>query len=236
MSTFVLVHGAWHGGWCWYKIVARLEARDHTVIAPDMPGRGTDRTPIEGVTLDDIVAKVGGVVEAAPEPVILVGHSYGGAVITQTAERHASKVKALVYVAAFLLRDGQSTLDAASGDESALNGRIVPIGDGRAAIVDPCVRRSAFYARCSEEDIALARLSLAPEATAGFATPMRTTQGNFGRVPRHYVECTDDRAITIANQRRMQAALPCRWTVTLETDHSPFFSAPDALADALLAV
>ena len=235
MSTFVLVHGAWHGGWCWYKIVARLEAKGHTVFAPDMPGHGTDRTPIETVTLDDIVARIGGVIGKAAEPVVLVGHSYGGAVITQTAERHADRIARLVYVAAFLLKNGQSTLDAAAGDDNDLTGHILFAPDGKTATADPAIHRKAFYAGCADEDVALARLSIGPEAAAGFATPMRTTPEKFGRVPRFYVECTKDRAISIAKQRQMHAALPCARVFTLETDHSPFFSAPDALVDCLTA-
>jgi pimeloyl-ACP methyl ester carboxylesterase len=234
MSTFVLVHGAWHGGWCWYRIAARLEAAGHTVFAPDMPGHGTDRTPITDVTMDTIVAKIGGIIDAAKEPVVLVGHSYGGAVITQTAERHAAKIARLVYVAAFLPQNEQSTLDAAADDDSALNGKVVFAPDGTAT-VDPAIHRDAFYARCGDEDVALARLLLVPEAVAGFQTPMQTTAANFGRVPRDYVECTEDRAISIARQRRMHMALPCRRVFTLETDHSPFFSAPDALIACLLA-
>jgi len=235
MSTFVLVHGAWHGGWCWYRIAARLEAAGHTVFAPDMPGHGTDRTPIEDVTMDTIVAKIGGYIDAAKEPVILAGHSYGGAVITQIAERYAAKVSRLVYVAAFLLQNGQSTFDAAADDDSALNGKVVFAPDGKTATADPSIYREAFYANCGDEDVVLARQLLVPEAVAGFQTPMQITPENFGRVPRDYVECTQDRAISIARQRRMHAAQPCRRVFTLETDHSPFFSAPDALSECLLA-
>jgi pimeloyl-ACP methyl ester carboxylesterase len=233
MSTFVLVHGAWHGGWCWHKIVARLQARGHTVHAPDMPGHGTDRAAIADVTLETIVAKIGGVIEAAREPVVLVGHSYGGAVITQTAEHYAESIANLVYVAAFLLQDGQSTFDAAADDDTALNGRIAFSGDGRTATVDPAIHREAFYASCSDDDRALASLLLVPEAVAGFQTAVHTTEARFGRIPRDYVECIQDRAISIARQRRMHAAQPCRRVITLETDHSPFFSTPDALTDAL---
>lgn len=233
MSTFVLVHGAWHGAWCWYKIATRLEARGHTVIVPDMPGHGADRTPIESVTLDDIVARIGAAVEAAPEPVILVGHSYGGAVISQTAERHAPKVARLVYVAAFLLENGRTVLEAAAGDDSDLAPAIVPAPDGRTATVDPASLKVALYGCCSAQDIALARASLGPEAFAGFRTPLQLTKQNFGRIPRHYVECSEDRATSIGLQRRMQAALPCERVFTLQTDHSPFFSAPDALTDCL---
>jgi pimeloyl-ACP methyl ester carboxylesterase len=236
MSTFVLVHGAWHGGWCWYRIAARLEAAGHTVFAPDMPGHGTDRTPIETVTMDTIVAKIGGIIDAAKEPVVLAGHSYGGAVITQTAERYADKIRSLTYVAAFLPLNGQSTFDAAAGNDSALNGRIAFSTDGITATADPAFHREAFYGRCSDEDLALTRMLLVPEAVAGFQTPMQTTTANFGRVPRDYIECTEDRAISIARQRRMHTALPCRRVFTLETDHSPFFSTPDALADCLLAL
>jgi len=235
MSTFVLVHGAWHGGWCWYRIAARLEAAGHTVFAPDMPGHGTDRTPIEDVTMDTIVAKIGGCIDAAKEPVILAGHSYGGAVITQTAERYAAKVSRLVYVAAFLLQNGQSTFDAAADDDSALNGKVVFAPDGKTATADPSIYREAFYANCGDEDVVLARQLLVPEAVAGFQTPMQITPENFGRVPRDYVECTQDRAISIARQRRMHTAQPCRRVFTLETDHSPFFSAPHALTECLLA-
>ena len=235
MSTFVLVHGAWHGGWCWYRIAARLEAAGHTVFAPDMPGHGTDRTPIEEVTMDAIVAKIGGCIDAAKESVILAGHSYGGAVITQTAERYAAKVSRLVYVAAFLLQNGQSTFDAAADDDSALNGKVVFAPDGKTATTDPAVYREAFYVNCGDEDVVLARQLLIPEAVAGFQTPMQITPENFGRVPRDYVECTQDRAISIARQRRMHTAQPCRRVFTLETDHSPFFSAPHALTECLLA-
>src|SRR3569832_333194 len=235
MSTLVLVHGAWHGGWCWYRIAARLEAAGHTVFAPDMPGHGTDRTPIEDVTMDTIVAKIGGYIDAAKEPVILAGHSYGGAVITQIAERYAAKVSRLVYVAAFLLQNGQSTFDAAADDDSALNGKVVFAPDGKTATADPSIYREAFYANCGDEDVVLARQLLVPEAVAGFQTPMQITPENFGRVPRDYVECTQDRAISIARQRRMHAAQPYRRVFTLETDHSPFFSAPDALSECLLA-
>src|SRR5664279_2862075 len=101
MSAFVLVHGAWHGGWCWDKVVARLEAMGHTAAAPDMPGHGDDKTPIAGVTLEHLVQRVCETIDAQSEPVVLVGHSYGGAMITQAAERRADKIKSLAYVTAF---------------------------------------------------------------------------------------------------------------------------------------
>jgi len=142
MSAFLLVHGAWHGGWCWHKVVARLEAMGHRAAAPDMPGHGDDQTPIAGVTLDHLVDRVCAAIDAAGEKVVLVGHSYGGAMISQAAERRASRIKSLVYLAAFLLGDGQSVTRTARDDkESHLNGKVDFAADDSVATVRP--RRSA---------------------------------------------------------------------------------------------
>ncbi|HEY4940529.1 MAG TPA: alpha/beta fold hydrolase [Rhizomicrobium sp.] len=234
MSAFVLVHGAWHGGWCWDKVVARLEAMGHSAVAPDMPGHGEDKAPIEGVTLDHIVKRVCDTIDAADEKVVLVGHSYGGAMITQAAEQRADRIKSLAYVTAFLLDDGQALMDLAQEDgESHLGGQVDFSDDGAIATVKPDALRDCFYGDCSDEDFAFARARLSLEAVAGMRTPMRTSAGKFGRLPRTYVECLRDNAISIAMQRRLHGALPCQRVFTLDTDHSPFFSAPDALAEAL---
>ncbi len=234
MSTFVLVHGAWHGGWCWRKVADRLTALGHRVHAPDMPGRGGDATPIAEVTLHDIVARIGETIDRAGETVVLAGHSYGGAMITQTAERYADRIERLVYVTAFLLADGQALTDLAEqDDDSHLNGHVEFEDGERVAKVREQMLRDCFYGDCSDEDFAFAKAHLSLEAVAGFRTPMRTSAARFGRIPRTYVECLKDNAISIGLQRRMQRALPCDRVVTLDTDHSPFFSQPDALAQAL---
>ena len=93
MSTFVLVHGAFHGAWCWYKVVAALEARGHRAIAPDLPGHGLDRTPMEKCNLGLYVSTVVAAIETEKEPVVLVGHSLGGLTVTQVAERVPERVR-----------------------------------------------------------------------------------------------------------------------------------------------
>lgn len=237
MSTFVLVHGAWHGGWCWNKVVARLEAKGHTVFAPDMPGHGIDRAPIGEVTMDSIVAKIAGVIDGAKEPVVLVGHSYGGAVITATGEARADKVRALVYVAAFIVPNGKSTMEVAQADtENELGSNIVFAEDGKTATANPSVLKQVFYGQCADDDIALARTLLVPEAVQGFQAPIATSAPRWGKPPKYYVECVRDRAISIAQQRRMQPYGPCEKVFTLDTDHSPFFSMPDQLTDILTRI
>ena len=237
MSTYLLIHGSWHGGWCWYQVLPRLEQAGHRVVAPDLPSLGTDRTPIAQISLGTWTDSVCQILDAQAEPVILVGHSRGGILISQAAEKHPEKVKTLVYLAAFLLRNGESLLQVAQEDgTSMVLPNLVMAEDQSYATVQEAALKEAFYGGCSEEDIALARLLLVPEALAPLATPISLTEGNFGRVPRVYIECRRDKAIPPALQKKMYTALPCHKVISMDTDHSPFFSAPEELVTHLLSL
>jgi pimeloyl-ACP methyl ester carboxylesterase len=235
MATYVLVHGAWHGGWCWHRIVARLQRASHRVMAPDLLSLGIDATPPELVTLRAWTDQIAALAESANEPIVLVGHSRGGIVLSEVAERIPEHIRVLAYVTAFLLEDGHSLVDCvAEQPDSLVTPAMIVADDHQTATLRDDAIREAFYGRCSDDDAALARSLLKPEPLAPLATPVRTTAARFGRVPRVYVECAADRAITHAAQRHMQSALPCRERVTLESDHSPFFCCPDELAAVLL--
>jgi len=95
MSTFVLIHGGAHGAWCRYKLIPRLTAAGHRVVAPDLPGCGIDTTRHSDVTLQACVERVCGLIDAAEEPVVLIGHSAGGGVITQAAEERHTRIRTL---------------------------------------------------------------------------------------------------------------------------------------------
>jgi len=113
MATFVLVHGAWSGGWCYAKVAALLRARGHTVFTPTLTGQG-ERSHLlsAGVNLTTHINDVIGVFDNEElEGVVLAGHSYGGMVVTAAADRMASRVAALVYLDAFLPESGQSLFD-----------------------------------------------------------------------------------------------------------------------------
>lgn len=230
MSTYVLIHGAWHGGWCWHKVVPRLQKLGHRVIAPDLPGLGRDRTPVNRVSLvlwRDFVCQL---LDAQPEPVFLVGHSRAGIVLSEVAEHLPDRIRVLVYVAAFLLRDGECVFDVADqGPQSELPPNMILSADKTSSIVRDDAVRKVFYGECGDEEVALARALLGPEPTLPMATPVHVTEANFGRVPRIYIECLRDRAVHPGLQKRMYTALPCTRVLSIDTDHSPFLSRPDEL-------
>jgi pimeloyl-ACP methyl ester carboxylesterase len=230
MSIFVLVHGAWHGGWCWHKVVARLERTGHTVLAPDMKGHGIDRMPPIGTTLDNLGEGIADVVSAQPEPVVLVGHSFGGTIITEVAERMPERIKRLVYLAAFVVPGGQSTRELSADDpESILGPHIVFAPGNKTATVDPEHLRACFYAHCPDDDVALARALLVPEGVAAFSSPSRNPIALGPDSERLYRVCPGSR------DRHRSAAQICRFPERRETllarhRSLAFFSSPDGLA------
>ncbi len=238
MGAYVLVHGAWHGSWCWAKIVSLLQDAGHNTIVLDLPGRAGDSTPLPAITLDSFSAKLCRVIERQAEPVILVGHSMGGVSITQAAEQCPERIRALVYVAAFLLRDGQTSTEVAQADGTSLVVANVVIDQaaGSLRLRPEAPLREIFYGACSQEDVQRATAMLVPEALLPAITPVRTTVARSGRVPRVYVECLRDRAVPLPLQRKMQAATPCERVFTLDTDHSPFLSTPSQLAECLTTI
>lgn len=233
MSTFVLIHGAWHGAWCWDKMIPLLERAGHRALAPDLPGHGQDKTPAAKVTLQAYVERVAQVIEAQRETVVLVGHSLGGCIITQTAEQCPDRIRLLVYVTGMLLRDGESVMNQRA-PESLVTHNLILSEDKLSSRVRDEALRDTFYADCSDEDVARAGLLLVPQAVAPTITPVRTSAKRFGRVPRVYIECLRDKVIPPFVQKRLYTALPCKKVYSLDTSHSPFFSAPEALAAHLL--
>jgi pimeloyl-ACP methyl ester carboxylesterase len=238
MSTYILIHGSWHGGWCWDKVKPLLEKEGHTVIAPDLPGHGQDKTPIAEITLQRFVDRVCQVLDEQSEPVILVGHSMGGVVITQTAEARPDKIKTLVYLTAFLPRNGESLLQLAQQDQETLilPSLIINEAEGHHAVKEEAIQE-VFYQDCSDEDVARAKSLLAPrEALAPVATPVEISDDNYGRIPRVYIECLRDQTIGPSLQKQMYTTTPCQKVLSLDTGHSPFFSAPEELAAHLTSI
>jgi pimeloyl-ACP methyl ester carboxylesterase len=235
MARFVLIHGAWHGGWCWERVVPLLRAAGHQVLAPDLPGMGADRTPFAADVLGQWADFVADLVRGAPEPAVLVGHSRGGMVISEAAERAPDHVRVLVYVAAFLLPPGVTIRQKLNADgQSVLFKSLRMNQESASTTIEPDAASNLFYNLTSSEDSAAAVARLTPEPLASSARSLILTSTNFDRVRRVYIEAERDHALPLAIQRDMHGHLPCERVISISSDHSPFFSAPDQLAHALL--
>jgi len=232
VATYVLIHGGSHGSWCWDKVVTLLRKKGHLVEAPDLPGHGKDKTPIQEVTLQSCVGKVCSIIGTKSEPVILVGHSMGGLVISQVAEQIPDKIRTLVYLSGILLRDGESWESEIERSRPLLN----VSQDQSCFTVKSEVVADFFYNDCSIEDIARAKALLGSEAMSIFKTPIHVSNEKFGRVPRIYIECLRDHTVFPPLQKAMYTATPCLKVISLNTGHSPFLSAPELLTTCLLSL
>lgn len=232
-TTFVLVHGAWHGAWCWQKLSPLLILAGHRVLAPDLPGLGQDRTPLVDVTLTAYVDRVLDLLDRLREPVILVGHSLGGMTISQVAEERPEKIRWLVYLTALLPHNGESALQtqANSVNQNQTLATCVEIDDLSMSLRFD-MACPLFYHDCTLEDTLLAQQLLKPQALIPMHTPV-TLSERFARVPRAYLTCAYDRVLTPELQARLYTSNPCERVIWLPSGHSPFFSIPAHLAARL---
>lgn len=241
-ATVVLVHGAWHGGWCFAKTVAALEAKGVAAVAPDLPGHGADRGPLGGLAED--AQRIREVVAATSGPVVLLGHSYGGLVITEAASdpQIAARVHHLVYLCAIVTAPGQTFFSVPADHSRSLLGPLIRAGeDGVSTIVtsDVAATKAVFFGDCSDDDVAFAIANLSTQPLGNMSS---TISGDpLATVSATYIRCTEDCAIPIEVQDALIASASASArsmdTITMRASHSPFLSMPDQLAGhvALLA-
>ena len=237
----VLIHGAWHWGGCFQKVADLLAEQGYPVATPDLAAHGYDPTPCSEVkTMDDYVRPVTDILQRAAEPVVLLGHSLGGATLTYVGERHPKKIRGLIYLAAYMCPPGLGVVDCAQFPENT-NAEVLQAVDlsdrQRGSLLklhEQALLRSVFYHDCSDHDVKVALANLVP-VTPGPPSVCRSdaTRENFGTLPRGYIECTADRAVPLALQRRFQKDLPGTKVRTLDASHSPFFSMPEPLTAAI---
>ncbi len=238
MASFILIHGSWHGGWCFDTIKGLLEAGGHEVIAPDLPGMGGDEAALRAATLQEWAEFTADLCRNATQaPVILAGHSRGGIVVSQAAEVAPDAIDALVYICAMMLPDGMSRADfkQLESPNPAFDAIIAPVHSGAGTVVDKDRAAAIFAQLCSNETVAAAMGRVVAEPHGPRSTPLALSSERFGSLPRTYIECTEDRTIPLSSQHRMQQLVPGADVMTLWADHSPYLSRPQALAAALIA-
>ena len=271
-AVFVLVHGGWHSHSAWDRVTPILEAKGFAALTLDLPGAGVnaiaptslgrrpfdpaafaaERSPVAGITQEERTQAVVALVEEAASrgdgKVILVGHSAGGMTISAVAEQVPHLLRAVVYLAGFMVPNGMPLLAMLQHETMAsalapglFVGDPAAIGATRihAGSTDEAYRsllKAAFYGDVSESEFVRAASHLhCDEPNGGAITPSEITPGRFGTVPRHYIRCTQDRAVPVTGQDHMIATVDGAiggktTTHTLDSSHSPFLSRPAALS------
>lgn len=232
-QTFVLVHGGAHGAWCFERLADRLMRAGHVAITPNLPGRAGDPTPIADITLDCYADRLCAVIEAQTRPVILVGHSSAGGVISRAAELCPTAVKKLVFMAALMATDGQTILEVFQRSESPLGAYAIQGQDGYLRYRSDVPLKDILYADVDDHTVSRSLAMLAAEPVAPLTVPVQTTAQRWGRIPRDYLVFTDDRALSPAFLRSSYGAYPGR-LIELPGSHFRFLSQPGAVAKALV--
>jgi pimeloyl-ACP methyl ester carboxylesterase len=232
--TIALVHGAFEDAHVWQAVETKLKADGYPVVAVELPGRpGAPMSPAK-VSLDlyrDTVLKA---LAKTTHPAVLVGHSFGGITISAVAEAAPKKVKTLVYVAAYLPRDGDSLVSMAQQDPDSKAGPQLQINKEQGIAVVNYAARADLFANDGSPQLraALPNLIL-DEPLAPLATPVHLTQARFGHVDKVYVHTSKDQVISPAFQATMVKATPVRSETTLATGHTPFLTDPAGLVKAI---
>lgn len=236
-KTFVLIHGSWHSAWNWYKVTPILEKMGHTVLAPDLPAMGRDKTPVQEVAFKKTVNKLCKMIDEIEGKVILVGHSKNGVLISQIAENRAHKIEKLVYLAAVLAKNGKSAVDYFKLDEGEVLGPHITYDSvTNSSMLLPRIYKEGLYHDCDDEITEMAKIILSSEPRQTATHPISITEKNWGSIPRYYIECTEDRAITPQLQQLMYHETSCKKVYKMATSHSPFFSKPQELCNILLEI
>ena len=232
---YIFVPGSFHGAWCWYKMQPLLSQNGNTCEAIDLPGHGLDDTPLNQITLESYVDAVCKIISTYNEPVILIGHSRAGIVISEVAERMPDKIEKLVYLCAFLIPDGEPMVATALADTGSVlvSNLIFNEAEGW-HFPNPDAIQKAFYNDCSEEDVALCKALLTKEPLAPLATPLHLTPEKYGSVKKVYIHTSIDNTLTYGMQKKMVERVPVDQTFELKSGHSPFLSQPKELSKILL--
>jgi pimeloyl-ACP methyl ester carboxylesterase len=231
--TFVLVHGIWHGGWCWRRVAEMLAARGHRVTTPTHTGLG-ERSHLltASITLDTFVEDVVNHLKWEDlSEVVLVGHSFGGAPISGAADRVPERIARLIYLDAAIMENGETWFGLLPPDIVADRTKLAEEFSGGLSL-PPAAPES--FGVTDPEDAAWLAPRLTPHPLATLATPLRLEHPCGNGLPARYVTCTSPayRPAAMCRQRAEDRG----WPVTpLESGHDAMVSHPEATA-ALLEI
>ena len=236
MATFVLVHGGGHGGWCYQRVSRLLGRAGHEVHAPTLTGVG-ERAHLVGphVDLSLHVQDIASVLHYEDlRDVILVGHSYGGMVITGVAATASDRIGKLVYLDAANPKNGESLVDVA-GPMMAMARTAGQTVDGVELVLLPSPEAGLFYGVTDPADLAWMAGRLTPHPWACFEQPLELRdEAEYAKIPQYHVVCTSTLATRDPGLIAEARAAGRLWDI--DTGHDLMITEPQRVADALAAV
>ncbi|MFE1602061.1 alpha/beta fold hydrolase [Methylobacterium sp. ID0610] len=231
--TFVLVHGAWHGGWCWRRVADRLAAEGHRVFTPTCTGLG-ERAHLlsRAITLDTFVQDVAGVIAAEElDDIVLVGHSFGGLAVSGVADAMPERIRHLVYLDSLLVEPGRSPLSALAPEVAEARRRAAAERSGGVSLPVP---PPEVFGVTEAADAAWLARRLTPHPLGTYESPLHLRGPVGNGLPRTYVDCTRP-AYAALNGVKAWVRRQSGWGfVALEAGHDAMVSAPDALTRLLV--
>lgn len=234
MRAVILIHGAWQGSWVWDAFVPLLKAAGFTPIAVDLPGNGANAVPPEDVTAKDCLDYLCNILTGIGSAHV-IGHSGGGIFASMLAEAMPESVLTLTYVAGMMLPDNMGFAEIVASvlpehpEAKGIGPYLVWSEDRRVTCAPPAAALDIFLHDCPPQAAMQAAQRLTPQGEGGRAIKPRLSLDRYARVPRLYVEATQDRSVVLAVQRRMQQLVPGASRVAIETGHVPQLAAPDEL-------
>jgi pimeloyl-ACP methyl ester carboxylesterase len=230
---FVLLHGAWHGGWCWDGVIKELEKEGHTAEAPTMPGHHPDDDR-SNIKFDDYVDKIISVLNIQETPAVLVGHSSAGFLIQTAAPKAPDKIAQLVFLNAFILPDGKSQFDlvppeAAEGMTAAAKAS----PDNCVPVIEDFVRNQLMGGEATDmQDALIGRL--VPQPIALFTTTISTHNFEELTIPISVVFCKDDASLPPGAYLGMAQGLGDYKLIEVVGSHEALFTNPGVVAEGLI--
>jgi pimeloyl-ACP methyl ester carboxylesterase len=237
LKTYMLIHGAWHGAWSYDQTRALLEQTGAQVITFDLPGHGEDKTEIARVTMQAYVDRVKQELAKVTAPVVLVGHSLAGFIVSQAAEELPDRVEKLIFIAAMVPYGGKTVFDEVSEDsKSELVQNLIFAEDRSWATVSEETLKTVVYNGATTPQIQSAAPKLVPQAMQPFFAVATTTEKAFGQIKKAYIVCEKDKIFSSEAQRRLMDQIRCSRSHSLSTGHVPQVEDPAALANAILSL
>ncbi|ERN12827.1 hypothetical protein AMTRI_Chr11g98080 [Amborella trichopoda] len=239
IQHFVLVHGACHGAWCWYKIVSLLRNKGHKVSAVDLAGAGIDPRDADSIfSFEEYNKPLIDLISTIPddEKVILVGHSAGGLSLGYALHFFGKKISLAIYLTAMVHKGLPSDTKERFGDLWEFGYGLGPDKPPTSIMFLREKQREALYQLSPDEDSTLASMLLRPWPLGSMFNACYEGEHteDIDKVTRVYIKTLKDNILKLEVQEEMIKCWPPTEVMTMDTDHSPFFSAPNELLCLLL--